>query len=146
MRLFSLFVGMILLGGSANALEPNNITVNCFFDAKVNKGTFIPKGCHAVANLHFQGEADHHLSVNCPGLGTATKVYNDEAEFFTDGEIVIEPAGETAFPSITLPGDAFDCRQTPESFDAELVLPDVEPYDGAELDGSCMVVTAGCDR
>lgn len=137
-------LAVLALSTQAFAQTPNNITVNCKFDAFFSKKTRIPQGCHAVANFHFVGEAADHLLVNCPGLGEDTIVYNDEAEAAVNGAIVINPAGELELPAIILPDDAFNCRQTPETFDATLELPLRSPYNGAILDGSCMVVTAGC--
>ncbi len=141
MKKIVLFTGFLVLAYShfALAVTPNNIEVNCQFE-----GSKTIKKCHAEANFHFQGGADDHLLVNCPGLGQNTIVYNDDAEYSNNDEVIINPEGSALTPMVVLPEGAFSCHQTPRDFEALLVLPGRSPYFGAELDGECHVVTAGC--
>lgn len=126
----------------AFATTPTNILVNCQF-----RGNKLIKKCHSVTNIHIQGAADDHLLVNCPGLGTNTKVYNGDAEFSDDSDgIVINPAGADQTPFVTLPAGVFQCHQTPIRSEGMLNLPSRAPYMGAELTGICKIVTAGCGR
>jgi hypothetical protein len=144
MRLFIITALALGLNVNAFAQQPNNITVNCFFEPFRDKVTNIPQGCHAVANIFNVGQADDRLLVNCPGLGTNTIVYNDVADYEENNVTQVYAANMEELPLITLPGNAFECRQTPEDFNATLDLPERSPYNGATLEGSCRVVTAGC--
>jgi hypothetical protein len=124
----------------AQATTPNNINVNCHFKAEKSD-----LRCHAVANLHIQGAADDHLLVNCPGHGNATIVYNNDAEVSANDVVVsINPKGDAQVPALLIAPEAFACHQTPVVVDGVLALPDSAPYNGAQLEGRCHVVTAGC--
>jgi hypothetical protein len=144
MKLLALLSGFFAFGVSqfAMAIEqtPDNILVNCQFENLAPPS----KGCHALVEIHIQSAADDLLMVHCPGLGTDTIVFNGEATFDTGVGININPAGAMTRPAVILDSHAFQCSSVPKEIDANLVLPEKEPYLGVMVPGTCHVVTAGC--
>lgn len=145
MRTYLSAVLLLALGSTTFAGDlPTNTNIECQFRTPARKKAGRLR-CHAVANFHFQGGADDHLLLNCPGHGQDTIVYNGDAEFDISDEVAhITPVGDVALPDLVLPSVAFGCSQTPRVFKAALALTEDAPYFGRKLFGRCKVVSAGC--